>query len=89
MKKADDVEKAHLLFKLIRGKSNWGACYDRLEHFKRFSKEAISELVKMRWVIPKKKTNFTGISANPEFKREIIEFIERNLPYLKGALETI
>jgi len=87
MKKADDEEKAHLLFKLIRGKSNWGACYDRLEHFKRFSKEAIDELAKTRWIIPKKKTNYTGISANPEFKKEIIEFIEKNIPHLTGELK--
>lgn len=89
MKKASDLEKAQLLFKLIRGKSNWGACYDRLEHLKRFSKDAINELVKERWLIPKKKTNFKAVSVNIDFKKEIIEFIEKNMPYLKGALEAI
>ena len=87
MKKASDEEKAYLLFKLIRGKSNWGACYDRREHFKRFSDEAIDELVKTRWIIPKKKANFMGISANPSFKKEIFEFIEKNIPHLNGELK--
>lgn len=86
MEEAGDLEKAQLLFKLIRGKKNWGACYDRLEHFKRFSKEAIEELVKFGWLIMVKKTKFRAISANPHFKKEIIEFIEKNMPYLKGAL---
>lgn len=86
MEKAGDLEKAQLLFRLIRGKKNWGACYDRLEHFKRFSKEAVEELVKAGWLIMTKKSKFKAISANPNFKKEIIEFIEKNMPDLKGAL---
>jgi len=89
MKKEGDLEKAQLLFKLIRGKKNWGACYDRLEHFKRFSKEAIEELVKNGWLIMIKKTKFRAISANPHFKKEIIEFVEKNMSYLKGALGVV
>ena len=33
---SDNREKAQILFKLTR-KHNWGAKYDRLEHFKRFA----------------------------------------------------
>lgn len=87
MKRASDLEKAQLLFKLVRGKKNWGGCYDRLEHFKRFSKEAIEELIKIRWLILTKKAKFKAISVNTEFKKEIIEFIEKNMPYLKGMLK--
>ena len=86
MPKATDLEKAQLLFKLIRGKRNWGACYDRLEHFKRFSKEAVDDLIKVKWLIFTKKKKFEAISANPEFKKEIIEFIEKNMPHLRGEL---
>ena len=85
----NDVEKAQILFKLIRGKKNWGNCYDRLEHFKRFSKKSIDELVKIGWLISVKKTKFKAISANPHFKKEIIEFIEKNLPYIKETLDKI
>lgn len=84
---ASDLEKAQLLFKLIRGKRNWGACYDRIEHFKRFSKETIEDLVKNSWLLITKKTGFKAISANIKFKKEIIKFIEKNLPYLKGMLK--
>ena len=89
MEKESDIEKAHILFKLIRGKKNWGACYDRLEHFKKFSKKSIKELVKKELLIPVKKARFKAISANPKYKTEIIEFIEKNLHYLKGSLEKI
>ena len=42
-----DLEKAQIMFKLAR-KNNWGACYDRTEHFKRFQNldKAIGELSK-------------------------------------------
>ncbi|OYT41573.1 hypothetical protein B6U80_01100 [Candidatus Pacearchaeota archaeon ex4484_26] len=86
MPKASDLEKAQFLFKLIRGKRNWMGCYDRIEHFKRFSKEAIKELVKSKWLILTKKAKFKAISVNTKFKKEIIEFIEKNMPYLKGTL---
>ncbi len=77
------------MFKLAGSKGNWGAKYDRLEHFKRFSnlKRAITELSKNRWVKVKQKSNYTGISLNPEFKREIIEFIKREMPYVKERLK--
>ena len=83
-----DLEKAQIMFKLIR-KKNWGARYDRTEHFKRFSSlnRTIRELSKINWMLIHKKSQFTGISLNTQFKKEIIGFIEREMPYLKGTLE--
>jgi len=85
---APDLEKAQIMFKLTR-KNNWGNCYDRTEHFKRFENlgEAMKELSKMRWLIIHKKRNFTGISLNTAYKKEIIEFIETNMPHLKGIIK--
>jgi hypothetical protein len=84
-----DLEKAQLMSALARGKGNWGNSYDRLEHFKKFQnlKEIIKELSKSCWIMIHKKTNFTGISLNPKYKREIIGFIEIQMPYLKGAIK--
>jgi len=83
-----EEEKAELLFKLAKRKGGcWGGKYDRLEHFKRFDKEAVKELSKIGWIIVYKKTKFTGISLNTQYKREIIEFIERELPYLRGIIK--
>lgn len=83
-----DLEKAQIMFKLAR-KNNWGNCYDRLEHFKRFQnlKETIKELSKISWIIIHKKGKFTGISLNTQFKKEIIEFIEKEIPYIKGMIK--
>ena len=83
-----DLEKAQIMFKLIR-KNNWSARYDRTEHFKRFSSldKAVKELSKDGWIILHKKAQFTGLSLNTKFKKEIIEFIEREMPYLKGTLK--
>jgi aspartate/tyrosine/aromatic aminotransferase len=63
--------------------------YDRTEHFKRFQnlKEIIKELSKNGWVIIHKKPNYTGLSLNTKYKKEIIEFIEKEMPYLKGAIK--
>ena len=85
---SSDLEKAKIIFKLTR-KNNWGACYDRLEHFRRFSDlgENIKELSKKDWIIIHKKPNFTAISLNTKYKREIIEFIEEQMPYLKGLIK--
>lgn len=82
-----EVEKAQLLFKLARNKT-WNNIYDRLEHFKRFQnlQDIIKELSKKNWVILHKKGKFTGISANTQFKREIIDFIELHMPHMKGAV---
>ena len=86
---ASDLEKAQLMSALARGKGNWGEKYDRTEHFKRFQnlKEIIKELSKQGWLIVHKKFKFTDISLNTQFKREIIEFIEREMSYLKGIIQ--
>lgn len=83
-----DLEKAQIMFKLTR-KNNWGACYDRTEHFKRFQNlnEIIKELSKIGWMIVHKKPQYIAISLDTRFKREIIEFIEIQMPYLKGVLK--
>ena len=58
-----ELEEAQIMFKLAR-KNNWGKCYDRLEHFKRFEnlEKAIKELSKIGWILIHKKGRFTGIS---------------------------
>ena len=81
-------EKAEIMFKLAR-KDNWNASYDRLEHFKRFPnlKLCVKELSKINWLIIKPKPNYMGISLNTEHKVEIINFIEKELPHLKGIIK--
>jgi hypothetical protein len=83
-----ELEKAQVMFKLTR-KNNWNACYDRLEHFKRFNNldSIIKDLVKLGWVILHKKPNYQAISLNSQYKKEIIEFIELNMPHLKGLIK--
>ena len=82
-----ELEKAQVMFKLAR-KDNWGNCYDRTEHFKRFQNlnEILKELSKIGWIIIHSKGKFTGISLDTKFKREIIEFIESQMPELKGSI---
>lgn len=86
---ASNLEKAQLMSVLARSKENWGDKYDRTEHFKRFQnlKEIIKELSKQGWLIVYNKPKFTGISLNTQFKKEIIEFIEKEMPYLKGIIK--
>ena len=87
---ASDLEKAHLMSVLARGKSNWGGKYDRTEYFKKKFpnlKEIIKELSKEGWIIIYKKPNYEAISLNTKYKREIIEFIEKEMPYLKGIIK--
>ncbi len=86
---ASDLEKARLMSVLARSKGNWGGKYDRLEHFKKFQnlKDIIKELSKQGWLIVHNKQNYTGISLNTQFKKEIILFIEREMPYIKGMLK--
>ena len=81
-----EKEKAQIMFKLAYSKKNWGAKYDRLEHFKRFPnlKKIIKELENKKRLIVKNKSNYTGISLNTQYKREIIEFIEKHIPDTKG-----
>jgi hypothetical protein len=84
-----EKEAAEHMFKLAYSKKNWGAKYDRLEHFKRFPNlnRIIKDLEKLGWVIVKKKNNYTGISLNTKFKKEIIKFIEDQMPHLRGFIE--
>ena len=76
------------MFKLAR-KENWGHKYDRTEHFKRFQhlNEAIRHLSKLQWILIYKKQNFIGISLNPEFKKEIKEFILVHMPEVKDMVK--
>jgi len=80
-----DLEKAQVMFKLAR-KDNWDVRYDRTEHFKRFQdlKEIIKGLSNLKWLIIHKKPKFTGLSLNTSFKKEIVEFIEKHMPQVKG-----
>ena len=84
-----EKEKAQLMFKLAFSKKNWGAKYDRLEHFKRFQNldRIIKELNKVGWILITKKPNYIGISLNTEFKKEIIEFIEFQIPEVRGWIK--
>lgn len=83
-----DLEKAQVMFKLAR-KDNWGAKYDRTEHFKRFQNldQTIKELSKIGWLLLYKKPNFVGISLNTEHKKSIVNFIEQHMPHIRGTLQ--
>ena len=83
-----EKEKAQLMFKLAFSKRNWGAKYDRLEHYKRFFnlKKIIKELEKNKWLLVKRKPNYIGISLNPKFKKEIIAFIEKHIPEIRERI---
>jgi len=82
-----DLEKAQIMFKLAR-KNNWNNVYDRTEHFKRFQnlEQVIKELSNQGWIVLHKKSRFLGIALNSSYKREIIEFIEKQIPYVKGFI---
>ena len=86
-KENSDLEKAQIMFKLAR-KNNWGHKYDRLEHFKRFQNlgKAIKDLSKKRWILIYKKPNFTGISLNTQYKKDILSSIEKEMPHVKGMI---
>ena len=85
-----DIEKeeAQIMFKLAR-KNNWGNKYDRTEHFKRFQNldTIIKDLKKNNWIIIHHKPKYLALSLNTKYKKEIIEFIEKHLPYLKGVIK--
>ena len=85
----DNKEVAMLMFKLARGKGNWGSKGDRLEHYKRFPnlKEIIKNYSKKGWILIKGKPTFTLISLNSHHKREIIGFIENELPDYSGHIK--
>jgi len=83
-----DLEKAQVMFKLAR-KDNWGHKYDRTEHFKRFQNldKIIKELSNKGWLLIYKKPMFTGLALNTKHKKEIVEFIEKEIPYMKGVIQ--
>ena len=83
-----NLEKAQIMWKLAR-KNNWGAKYDRLEHFKRFPNlnKSIKEIQKESWIMVYKKPNFTAISLDTKYKKEIVEFIEKEMSDLKGVIK--
>lgn len=83
-----DLEMAQVMFKLAR-KNNWGHKYDRTEHFKRFQNldEIMKNLSKKSWLLTYKKPTFVGISLNTQFKKEIIDFIEQQMPHMKGVIK--
>jgi len=83
-----DEEAAQLMFTLARSKGNWGKKYDRLEHFKRFPnlKQIIKELSKKSWVLVYNKPQYTGISLNSKYKKEILDFIEKQFPYARRVV---
>ncbi len=78
-------ECAQIMFKLTR-KDNWNNCYDRLEHFKRFPN--LKKIIKdyKKWITLKKKPNYEAISLNSKFKKEIVEFVEKEMPHLSGII---
>ncbi|MBI4116338.1 hypothetical protein HY449_01200 [Candidatus Pacearchaeota archaeon] len=85
-----DRDKAFLMFKLAKSKGGcWGAKYDRLEHLKKFQDldRIVKEMGNAGWIIIRKKPSYTGISLNPHYKKEIVEFIETHLPEMKGILK--
>jgi len=83
-----DVEKAQIMLKPAK-KRNWNNRYDRLEHFKRFPnlKRAIKELENQDFVLVRKKSNFTGISLDSSYKKEVVEFIKKQLPHLRDLVK--
>lgn len=84
-----EKEKAQLMFKLAFSKKNWGAKYDRLEHFKRFQNldKIVKELNNVGWLSIIKKPGYIGISLNTQFKKEIIKFIELRMPEVRGWIK--
>ena len=84
-----EKEKAQLMFKLAFSKKNWGAKYDRLEHFKRFQNldKIVKELNNVGWLSIIKKPGYIRISLNTQFKKEIIEFIELHMPEVRGWIK--
>ncbi len=83
-----DLEKAQILRKLAR-KDNWGARYDRTEHFKRFQNldKCIKELEKAGWIVVHKKGRFTGLSLNTQHKSAIRDFIVLYIPEMRDAIK--
>ena len=56
---------------------------DDLERFQNLN-QCVKELSKISWILIHNKPNYTGISLNPKFKKEIVEFIEKQMPDARG-----
>lgn len=86
---ASNLDKARFMSALARSKGNWGEKYDRTEHFKRFQnlKDIVKELSNKGWVMVHKKPGFQAFSLNTKYKKGIIEFIEAEIPELKGIIK--
>lgn len=82
-----NLEKAQIMFKLAR-KDNWNNRYDRTEHFKRFQNldKSIKELSKINWIIVHNKPNYIRIALNTQYKKEIVKFIEEQIPKVSGII---
>ena len=85
---ASNLDRARFMSALARSKGNWGEKYDRIEHFKRFQnlKDIVQELSNKGWLLTHKKPKFEAYSLNTKYKKEIIEFIETEIPGLKGVI---
>ena len=83
-----DLEKAQIMRKLAR-KDNWGAKYDRTEHFKWFQNldQCVKELEKIGWILIHKKGKFTGLSLNTQHKTEIRNFIVLHIPEMREGIK--
>jgi hypothetical protein len=40
----------------------------------------------MKWILIHKKQTYMGIALNTDYKKEIIAFIEENMPHVKGMI---
>lgn len=86
---ASDLEKAQLMSVLARSKGNWGGKYDRTEHLKRFPNlsQIIKELSNKGWILVHKKPGYEAISLNTKYKKEIVDFIEKQMPEMRGMIK--
>lgn len=82
---ANEIDRARILFKLIRREKKSKNCYDKLEFYKRFDKKTIKSLEKDGLIIISRRgKKFDTIFVNPDKLREAVEFVEKYLPELKG-----
>ena len=86
-----DLEKAQIMLKLVR-KGNWKHSYDREDHFRRGNRfedldNSIKELQRKGWIILHKKPKFEAYSLDTKYKREIVDFIEKNIPEVRGTIK--
>lgn len=73
-----------VIIRHLANKECWGGKYSQLErivpkHLRREGKEVIKELVKIGWLIPKKKAGAALFRLNPAKKSEIEQYISQNI----------